>query len=505
MILTLEVLPPQASALGDAGRRAFSARGGTIGRASSCDWVLSHRKVSGRHATISYQDGIFYIVDEQSANGVFINSSKNRLVPGRRYALKDGDRIIIDPYEMDVSIAADRGGAHYNPFDAADPFAPTGRTPVPSAAPVSTPRPQRAGEAVPLEELDPLKLLDGNAKPAPRQAPSARDLENASPLAGHYQPPAVLTPPPAPVPPNAVVIPADYDPLADDSEDGFEIPPPPPARPAPPRPDPAAVPPPPVTPLNQQPAAPTPPPRVAATPAPRATPTPAPPARAEAPAVQPDAAEAPHDAAEPHAGSGLREVLAGAGLVNAPVTLEFARGFGQIFRVVVSGVMDVLRARQQIKDEFRMRLTQFRPADNNPLKFSANVDDALHNLLVKRNAAYLEPVEAFEDAFDDLRDHQMAMLAGMRVAFEAMLAQFEPDRLQDDFDRQMKRSALLGVTARLKYWELYRERHEAMARDPEATFRQLFGEEFAKAYEEQLRRLKAERRDRPAGPRPPEA
>jgi type VI secretion system FHA domain protein len=309
------------------------------------------------------------------------------------------------------------------------------------------------------------------------------------------------------VPPNAVVIPADYDPLADDSDEGFEIPPAPPARPVPPRPDSAAVPPqqPPVAPLNQQPAAPTPPPRVAATPAPRAMPAPTPPPRAEAPALDPDAALPPNDAAEPHAGSGLREVLAGAGLVNAPVTLEFARNFGQIFRVVVSGVMDVLRARQQIKDEFRMRLTQFRPADNNPLKFSANVDDALHNLLVKRNAAYLEPVEAFEDAFDDLRDHQMAMLAGMRVAFEAMLAQFEPDRLQDDFDRQVKRSALLGVTARLKYWELYRERHEAMARDPEATFRQLFGEEFAKAYEEQLRRLKAERRDRPSGPRPPEA
>jgi predicted component of type VI protein secretion system len=60
-----------------------------------------------------------------------------------------------------------------------------------------------------------------------------------------------------------------------------------------------------------------------------------------------------------------------------------------------------------------MRLTQFRTADNNPLKFSASVDDALHNLLVKRNAAYLGPVEAFEDAFDDLRDHRMAMLAGI--------------------------------------------------------------------------------------------
>ena len=38
----------------------------------------------------------------------------------------------------------------------------------------------------------------------------------------------------------------------------------------------------------------------------------------------------------------------------------------QIFRVVVSGVMDVLRARQQIKDEFRMRMTQFRAGRQQP-------------------------------------------------------------------------------------------------------------------------------------------
>jgi type VI secretion system FHA domain protein len=191
-------------------------------------------------------------------------------------------------------------------------------------------------------------------------------------------------------------------------------------------------------------------------------------------------------------------VLAGAGLEGVPVTSELARGFGQILRVVVSGVMDVLRARQQIKDEFRMRMTQFRPADNNPLKFSANVDDALHNLLVKRNVAYLEPVEAFEDAFEDLRNHQIAMLAGLRVAFESMLAEFDPERLQQQFDRQLGRSHLLGVTAKLRYWDLYRDRLDELAKDPDGSFRRLFGEVFARAYEEQLSRLKGESRARDA-------
>jgi type VI secretion system FHA domain protein len=187
-------------------------------------------------------------------------------------------------------------------------------------------------------------------------------------------------------------------------------------------------------------------------------------------------------------------MLAGAGLENVPVTPELASSFGRILRVVVGGVMDVLQARQRIKSEFRMGMTTFKPADNNPLKFSANVDDALHNLLVKRNAAFLGPVEAFEDAFDDVRNHQMAMLAGLRVAFEAMLAEFDPERLQEEFDRQLKKGALLSVPAKLRYWDLYQEKFRDMVKDPEVSFRELFGEEFAKAYEEQLRRLKAQGR-----------
>jgi type VI secretion system FHA domain protein len=175
----------------------------------------------------------------------------------------------------------------------------------------------------------------------------------------------------------------------------------------------------------------------------------------------------------------------------ADVTPEVSRAFGQILRVVVSGVMDVMRSRQQIKDEFRMRQTRVGPVENNPLKFSANVDDALHNLLVKRNPAYLPPVEAFEDAFADLRHHQIAMLAGMRAAFESMLAEFDPDRMQEEFDRQLSKGL---VPAKLRYWELFRERRHDIIKDPEASFRRLFGEEFARAYEDQLRDLEARER-----------
>ena len=182
--------------------------------------------------------------------------------------------------------------------------------------------------------------------------------------------------------------------------------------------------------------------------------------------------------------------MAAAGIDAARVTPELSAQFGQILRVVVAGLMDVLRARERIKDEFRMRMTTFKQADNNPLKFSANVEDALHNLLVKRNAAYLGPVEAFEDAFQDLRNHQMAMLAGMRVAYDAMLKEFQPEQLQEEFDRHLKGGSFLSGPAKMKYWELYRNRFHDMVKDADSSFRNLFGDEFAKAYEEQLVRLK---------------
>ena len=104
--------------------------------------------------------------------------------------------------------------------------------------------------------------------------------------------------------------------------------------------------------------------------------------------------------------------------------------------------------------------------------------------------AYLNPVDAFEDAFQDIRNHQIAMLAGVRVAFDAMLARFDPEQLQEQFDRK-KKGALVSVPAKMRYWDLYRDWIHDMVHDADDSFRELFGDAFAQAYEDQLRRLKA--------------
>lgn len=85
--------------------------------------------------------------------------------------------------------------------------------------------------------------------------------------------------------------------------------------------------------------------------------------------------------------------------------------------------------------------------------------------------------------------HSAAFAAAMRVAFEATLAHFDPDLLQQDFERhKSKRST--GTPAKQHYWDLYRDRYQQLLRDRENAFARLFCEAFAKAYEEELKRLR---------------
>ncbi|MFC3550062.1 type VI secretion system-associated FHA domain protein TagH [Lysobacter cavernae] len=163
----------------------------------------------------------------------------------------------------------------------------------------------------------------------------------------------------------------------------------------------------------------------------------------------------------------------------------------RIFEIVVDGVMEVLRARAEIKNTFRLPVTVIQRSENNPLKFAATPGEAMKKLLAPNSPAFLSGVAAFDDAFDDIRCHQMAMLAGMRAAFESMLFHFSPDRLEQEVDTSGKRLAFAGKG---RYWERYRDSFQTLAKDPDECFRRLFGDEFARAYESQLARLKSARR-----------
>ena len=236
------------------------------------------------------------------------------------------------------------------------------------------------------------------------------------------------------------------------------------------------------------------------------------PAVAQPAAASQAAASAPRPSPGPAAGAergpaptleqGARDLLAALGLDARDVGPDVAAQLGAIVRVVVQGMIEVLRARSEVKSNFRMPMTSVRVVENNPLKFSLDADDALHNLFVKRNPGYLGPVEAFREGFEDIAFHELAMLAGIRAAYQSMVAKFSPAHLEESYAGNLRRTSVLPLGGRTKLWDMYCAQFGNIEKDGEASFQLLFGEEFAKAYHKQLERLSraAKSPKKPTGP-----
>ena len=105
MPLRLKIVSEHADIVGDDAVREFREEGGTIGRSLRNDWILPDpdRYISGRHATIDYQGGIYYLADT-SSNGVYINDDVEPIGNGNPRRLFDGDKIRMGDFEIQVRI-----------------------------------------------------------------------------------------------------------------------------------------------------------------------------------------------------------------------------------------------------------------------------------------------------------------------------------------------------------------------------------------------------------------
>ncbi|MGH2510119.1 MAG: FHA domain-containing protein, partial [Ktedonobacteraceae bacterium] len=79
-----------------------------IGRAPNSDILLSKDKLtSRRHATIRYENGTYFLQDERSANGTFVNGQQ--LEEKTPYHMRNDDHVGIGEYEMVFHANVDNG------------------------------------------------------------------------------------------------------------------------------------------------------------------------------------------------------------------------------------------------------------------------------------------------------------------------------------------------------------------------------------------------------------
>lgn len=167
---------------------------------------------------------------------------------------------------------------------------------------------------------------------------------------------------------------------------------------------------------------------------------------------------------------------------------ETLEQMGRLLAQMVDAMMVLLQSRTELKNAIRSDVTTLSRSNNNPLKFSFDASDALTKMLSNRNDGYLEPERAIEQAVEDLKLHQLAMLEGMKSAVRAVLMQFNPDSLARSLEKTGGISANIPITREAKLWELFCEQYEAIREEAMNDFTEVYGREFRKAYEARIRK-----------------
>ena len=162
---------------------------------------------------------------------------------------------------------------------------------------------------------------------------------------------------------------------------------------------------------------------------------------------------------------------------------------GRLLAQMVDAMMVLLQSRTELKNAIRSDVTRLSRSDNNPLKFSVSTADALTRLLVNDTEGYLQADNAVQEAVDDLKMHQLAMLEGMKSAVRSLLLQFDPDKLAKKLEKKGGIAANIPITREAKLWKLFCEQYEAIHEEAISDFGELFGAEFRKAYEKRIRKL----------------
>ncbi len=495
----------------------------SIGRAAQCDWILQdpERILSGKHCTVHHQDGGYFLTDN-STNGVYLNDSEQRIGRSEVIRLHDGDRFVLGEYEIAVT--------HLSAGEELDEVAQDGPitdVALPARIPHSAVSPLPAAGIVSLGSDPPdlakpsfsdllsedaedtgesLDISPSSRSPAVGAVATEPSADLMSPDRAFFEPPALIAEASPSSLQSALPIPESggsatagsaepapaFDPFADRAETVNIVA----AETAPVAPEPVipedwwmapAAPAAPPTP-DQSPKL---PPSAPSLPVAANPPSPSPPPPVQPPAKAAVAAEP----VGPDAKALIYAFLEGAGLPHARLSddqlPEIMKNLGAIFRETTQGLMEILLARGDIKGEFRLDRTNIGPIENNPLKTPPGQppltpEEVMTLLLIRRQGAYMPPVQAVREGFNDIKAHQLSVMAGIQSALSRLLQRFDPGNLETRL-QQTVLDSILAANRKAKYWDLFTAEYRTIAHEAEEDFNELFGDEFARAYEERSR------------------
>ena len=174
---------------------------------------------------------------------------------------------------------------------------------------------------------------------------------------------------------------------------------------------------------------------------------------------------------------------------------DFIRLAGRLFRGCMQGIIDLMAGRALIKQEIKANVTLITPERNNPLKFSPDATVALLHLLGKQIPGFMEPNEAVEQAFLDLRAHQIGIVSGMQSALNHVLDRFNPNVIGGGGKPvQGIFSDILSLWRKARLWDDYGRYFNKTRESASDHFQSFFGSAFVEAYEKAISQMRPDER-----------
>ncbi len=153
---------------------------------------------------------------------------------------------------------------------------------------------------------------------------------------------------------------------------------------------------------------------------------------------------------------------------------------GEVLRALIQGLMALTSGRAESKKQLRMQGTIIGPADNNPIKFSHNIEDTIKTLILENQDGYIGGAEAVRKCYTDITGHQLAMTAGIQAALKMALKRFDPERYNQQGGKGF------AVFKKAAAWDAYCQEYPAIVIK---TLENLLDDEFVRVYDEQIQKM----------------
>jgi type VI secretion system protein ImpI len=167
---------------------------------------------------------------------------------------------------------------------------------------------------------------------------------------------------------------------------------------------------------------------------------------------------------------------------------QLAEELGRLVRLVTENLQQLLNARLQAKRIARVsNQTSIEALDNNPLKFSPTSEDALRIMFGPPTTSYLDARRALEEAFGDLKEHQLRSYSAMQQAIALMVADLDPQAIDNATEADRGLSGVIG-SRKARLWDAYVARWQAITRGRSDGLVDVFMQHFAEQYDGDTRR-----------------